>query len=507
MIDVAHTFRRHEILLTGANGFLGKVLFALLLDRYPELKHLHVLIRPRGGRTAKERFEREMLESPPLAGTVERFGRKWLAAKTTAWGGDAGSALCGFEESDLAALEGRVRLVLHCAGLVDFFAPLDQALRANVDSVEQAAAVARRLDAKLLHVSTCYVAGRADGLVEETEPVRGFYPQRRGRGDGRFEHAEELAECRRRVDEIRQANEPAERKKNRLIELGRRRAERWGWVNTYTYTKSLGEQALAAAPGLDFTIVRPAIVESALRFPFPGWVEGGRTAAPLVLMALGGLKDWPVRRDIPLEVAPVDQVAAAIVAAGALLLNGRHETVYQLGTADTNPLWLGGLVELLVEEAERAENNGNSVPRWLDPLRRLRFLNGDQARRRRLRLERRLGGLDQLAAAFQRKLIRLGAPLHSTLARWRSSLRVLELQSSFREQVLQQYLPFILDHRYIFEARRITEGYKEISKADRERLLWSPERIDWDSYWRKNQIEGIRKWIEPEVAREWSFRI
>ena len=513
MIDIEKTFHQHEILLTGANGFLGKVIFGLLIDRYPHFKHLHVLIRPRSDRTPRERFEREVLDSPPLREIVDRFGREKVADRTTVWGGDAARPMCGFAKSDLVALAGRIGLVLNCAGLVDFFAPVDQSLRANVDSVEQTAALAKRLGAKLLHVSTCYVAGRADGLVEETEPITGFYPKRRGLDDDRFDHAEELAECWRRVEQIRrtaeQAGEAADsaRVKNQLIELGKQRAVHWGWVNTYTYSKSLGEQVLAATRNLDFTIVRPAIVESALDFPFPGWVEGGRTAAPLVLMALGGLKDWPVRRDIPLDVVPVDQIAAATLAAGALLLNRQHERVYQLATADTNPLWMGGLVELLVDEAERLSENGGPIPSWLDPLGRLRFLDEEQASRRRRRLQRRLGRLEKLAAAAQRKLIGFGVPPDPTLARWRASLRTLGLQLRFREQVLEQYLPFILKHRYIFEARRIQEGYRKITEDDRQRLPWSPARIDWDSYWRKNQIGGIKKWVEPEAVREWSVRI
>ena len=513
MIDVEKTFHQHEILLTGANGFLGKVIFGLLIDLYPGRRHLHVLIRPRGDRTPQERFEREVLDSPPLSEIVERIGRERLAEKTTVWGGDAAKTLCGFKQSDLVALEGRVGLVLNCAGLVDFFAPLDQALRANVDSVAQAAALARRLGARMLHVSTCYVAGRADGLVEETEPIKGFYPFRRGPSDKRFDHTEELAECQRRIEQIRRAaeqtDEPTDsaRTKNQLIELGKQRASHWGWVNTYTYTKSLGEQVLAATPGLDFTIVRPAIVESTLDFPFPGWVEGGRTAAPLVLMALGGLKDWPARRDIPLEVVPADQIAAATLAAGALLLNGEHEQVYQLATADTNPLWMGGLVELLVDEAERISKNRSPISRWLDPLSRLRFLDQEQAEMRRKQLERRLGGLEKMVAVAQRKLPGFGAPSDPTWAKWRASLRTLGLQLRFREQVLEQYLPFILEHRYIFEAQRIREGYRKIAQADRARLRWSPERIDWDLYWRKNQIEGIKKWVEPEAVREWNFRI
>src|SRR5439155_22128711 len=79
----------------------------------------------------------------------------------------------------------------------------------------------------------------------------------------------------------------------RLVALGRQRAERWGWVNTYTYAKSLGEQIIAAEQGLDYAIVRPAIVESALDFPFPVWFEGSRIASPMVLMTLGCKMYWP----------------------------------------------------------------------------------------------------------------------------------------------------------------------------------------------------------------------
>ena len=41
------------------------------------------------------------------------------------------------------------------------------------------------------------------------------------------------------------------------------RARHWGWPNTYTYSKALGEQAIAKS-GCKSAIVRPAIVESAL---------------------------------------------------------------------------------------------------------------------------------------------------------------------------------------------------------------------------------------------------
>jgi nucleoside-diphosphate-sugar epimerase len=89
LIDLAQTFARHEILLTGGNGFLGKVLLALLLDRYPDFKHLHILIRPKGDLVPVERFQRDVLKSPPLRAITERLGERFLNEKITVWAGDA----------------------------------------------------------------------------------------------------------------------------------------------------------------------------------------------------------------------------------------------------------------------------------------------------------------------------------------------------------------------------------------------------------------------------------
>ena len=58
LTDFSQTFAENEILLTGANGFVGKVILALLLDRYPQAQRVHVLVRPRGGRRRPSGFAR-----------------------------------------------------------------------------------------------------------------------------------------------------------------------------------------------------------------------------------------------------------------------------------------------------------------------------------------------------------------------------------------------------------------------------------------------------------------
>lgn len=512
LTDAGRTFRENEILLTGGNGFLGKVVLALLLDRYPHLKHLHVLLRAGRNLSAQERFDAEIMESPVLASLVERRGERFVRQKVSVWPGDVSRPDCGLDPSARVELAERVRLIIHCAGRVEFFPPVDESLQTNVDGVENILALAKRSGAKLLHVSTCFVSGESDGLVEETEPILGFYPHRKGPDDRSFDPARELAYCREQIRLIAESANPEGsghlRPKEivqKLIALGKRRAEHWGWVNTYTYSKSLGEEIIASQQDLDWSIVRPAIVESALRFPFPGWIEGGRTAAPLVLMALGGLKHWPVRRDTALEVVPVDLVAAAILTVGALLVEGRHERVYQLGTADVNPVKLGPLVHLLREEAQK--KNGAGALRISGGRGRARFVSVEEARARRLKLEKRIQRAQAIIDRMHRAVKSARLPGRKFIAGWQSALRTLGLQAKFREQTLDQYLPFILHNRYIFESENIRTAYMMISARDRLLLPWDPERIDWKEYWIHHQIKGIERWIQPQAVKEWAFKI
>ena len=555
LIDVRETYSRHEIVLLGANGFVGKVILGLILDRLAAVKHVHVLVRPGKGLSAQVRFQTETLRSPALRPTLdptpEKAGQELVARKITVWAGDISQPDCGLAPEDLERLAGHVGLIVNCAGLVEFFPPVDAAFSSNVDGAENVVALAKRLGAKLLHVSTCYVCGEADGLVEETDPIPGFYPHRAGPNDLHFHHADEIALCRERAWQIHDSTEPdhdagsrdiseigsnigpdigpptAQVRSRELVErlkaLGRQRAEHWGWVNTYTYSKSLGEQIVASEPGLDYAIVRPAIVESALRFPFPGWIEGGRTAAPLVLMAMGGMKEWPMRADAPLEVVPVDLVASAVLVVGALLLAGVQKPVYQLGSADTNPISLGRLVRLLDEAAERMGRErrngfpgralpGRALPgrALIDPPRAARAVSLEEARAARMRLDARINRAQSVVAGLRKTLeaTRLsGNGAFSKVSQWSTALRTLARQASFREQTLEQYLPFILYNRYIFESENIRAGYALITEADRRLLPWDPESIDWKEYWEKNQIEGIEKWIRPEATRDWTFQI
>jgi len=506
LIDARDTLGRHEILLIGANGFLGKVLLAMLLDRYPDFRRLHVVMRPKRRLSPEERFEREVLASPPLEAVLERLGRERVAGRITVHPGDLGEPDCGLGEEALEALAGRVGLVINCAGLVEFFPPVDDSFATNVDGVEHVIGLARRLGAKLLHVSTCFVCGEADGLIEESEPILGFYPRRKGPRDQGFRHDREIRYMRERIAEIYRAaglNRGDRRPREvaqKLSDLGLQRAYQWGWTNTYTYTKSLGEQLIAAEEDLEYTIVRPAIVEAALDFPFPGWVEGGRTAAPLVMMAMSGLRHWAVREDAPMEVVPVDLAVSAIWIAAVMLLNGCAEKVYHVSTAHVNPIYYGDLIRLLYREYRRRRWRADGGFRLPVPPLGVRVLTPEEARRRGELQQKTITRLQQWATDTRRLMERTGMPGVRSVRRLATRLRQTGLRVMVRDQALDLYRPFMHDNRFIFESENIRAAWRCLREEDRRKLPWNPEEIDWEDYWITREVEGVRKWVQAESA-------
>ncbi|KAF6168898.1 hypothetical protein GIB67_038395 [Kingdonia uniflora] len=51
-------------------------------------------------------------------------------------------------------------------------------------------------------------------------------------------------------------------------------ARQYGWPNTYVFTKAMGEMLIGQLRGdLPVSIIRPYVITSTIREPFPGWIE------------------------------------------------------------------------------------------------------------------------------------------------------------------------------------------------------------------------------------------
>lgn len=390
-----------RIAITGATGFLGTALVERLLRSVPGCE-LALVVRP-GKRTgARERVKREILRNDCFDRLREELGDRFeseMDRRILVIEGDVSRDGMGLNDAGREILK-TCHSVIHSAAAVAFDSPLDSAVETNLLGPTRVAQAMRESGCAghLVAVSTCYVAGSRRGdAPEKVLPDTPFATEanwkaevaasRRIRSD--FDSAsratEQLSKFRKQArSELGAAGTPllsAKTEKLReewvrakLVEAGIARAASLGWPDAYAYTKALGERALLETrENVPVTIVRPSIIESALAEPRPGWIRGFRMAEPVIISyARGLLKEFPGIPEGVVDVIPVDQVVAAIIAVTAKGPSPEGPSVYQVASGSRKPLRYREMVDTIREwftEHPLYDREGQPilVPEWSFP--------------------------------------------------------------------------------------------------------------------------------------------
>jgi long-chain acyl-CoA synthetase len=532
--------RGKEILLTGSTGFVGKVVLSMLLRNQPDVGHVHCVIRSGKGKAARTRFAEEVLASPVLAPVRTMLGdafESFVEEKLSVIDSNLQSADLDLPASALERLQRRLDLVIHCAGNTDFTPPMRDSLASNTLGALHMLEFTRACkNAKLVHISTCYVAGRRDGLVLEEESLDKPFPAADGdetldprleleqalRRDAEIEaasrdqvmtrrfHKEALEHLRREHgplgrDELVRAE--AEKCRQRWVDeelrrIGEERARLWGWPNTYTYSKGLAEKLLVAEAGsVRYAIVRPAIIESAVSFPEPGWNEGVNTSAPLIYLAWRGLQNLPAKEGLRIDFIPVDHIAAGILMIAGALLAGRARRVYQLSTSECNPIEIRRIIELTAL-AHRKMHRKNGSKHFFD-LMRQHLLEVQPVD---IPTYQRWGTptVVKLAGGLKNWLGSVSAPaaLKPMLGAAHDAASALEKQSRVIGKAVHTFMPYLYENNYKFRSRNILELRDELSAAERSVLRYEPDTIEWRSYWVDTHVPGLHRFTLPELEEK-----
>ena len=410
---------------------------------------------------------------------------------------------------------GSIDAVVHCAGLVNFEASLSKAIEVNAGGVANVVAFCRKIGAAMIHVSTCYVAGAADGHRFEDDIPTDWCPDgtqelqprardsRRTRRDrpGRGGIARPAAESRTSAanpttttlnSNPAKARSEHRRKawvEERLKEIGKQRALKWGWPNTYSYTKSLGEQlVLAARDELNVTVVRPAVIESAIADPFPGWNQGVNTSAPLTYLAGRGYRFYPAKAELVLDVIPVDLTAHAMIPILGALLIKRQQPIYQLCTSDRNPLPMRRLVELtaLTHRRDHRGDKGSSA-------RMAKHLEAVVVSQ---------NTYDLASETLPRILKRAAEIARSVVGEDSERIKQLETRiDTFKDntelarELVEVYRPYIQELVYTFHGANARALYASLARDDVKHHPYRPDQIDWRDYWMNVHMPGLRRHI------------
>lgn len=494
------------LLITGATGFLGKALVEKILRALPEVRRLYLLVRgkrlPDGSwLPATERMRQEFFRSAIFTHLRRQYGDRFddfIASKVVVLEGDLAFERLGLDEATFDAVAAETDVIINSAAVVAFDERLDRALNLNTLGVSRVLMLAKR--GKTLrkssgkpvpifaHISTCYVCGIRNGIIPE-EP-----PDPAGVDD---EIAELMRLCRSVEEQsVDDETPPPIRERavrEAMVDEGMRRAKGRGFNDTYTYTKWLGERLLVKeCDEIPTLILRPAIIESTLREPEPGWIENQRMADPLIIgFAERKLTDFPGDPDCVVDLIPCDFVVNAVLAATAAM--GREKVrpasrvprpvVIQIATSTQNLLTLKEVVRWCSEYFERQpllDRDGRplKVKPWTLPSleRYRRWLEG----RRRL-----VAWQERLAQAFS---------FLPVARQWQRRLGVVKSALERLEYFLGIYAPYT--H---FKARFATDNLQRLWESmdddDRRIFPFDVTTIDWRRYLQEVHIPGLKRHI------------
>lgn len=483
-----------RLMLTGVTGFLGTALFERLLTDVP-VERLDIVIRG----------DAEQKLDWLLAGSAFGPARQRLGSKLDELVKQKARVISADLSNAAPPIADDIDMIIHCAAAVSFDPPIDQAFAINLLGTTRLYEAAG--GRPFVHVSTAYVAGMTHGtqheqlLEREVDWRAEAEAARRISAEAEYESRRpdllERLSSRARAERGRAGPQSAARRteqlrmewlKERLVRSGTERGRSLGWPDVYTFTKALTEKALDELAGDNpLAIVRPSIIESALKRPMPGWIEGFRMADPVLLAyGRGALPDFPGIPEGVLDVIPVDLVVNCLIAVASRPLPRR--SVYHVCSGDRNPLQCRELYnitrEYFLENPLPERDRGTyGVPEWSFP--------GRPALDKKLRLARQLlDGADRVIDRIPR------GPLARQTARRVDRFR---RQYDFLKRYSDLYGPYI-EAEVVYTDSRAKALHESLDKEDQRDFGFDPSCYTWPDYLAGLHLPMLTsplRWVAP----------
>eukprot|EP00099_Drosophila_melanogaster_P005633 NP_001246512.1 uncharacterized protein Dmel_CG30427, isoform G [Drosophila melanogaster] len=311
---VQEYYKDKTIFITGASGFMGKVLLEKLLYSCHSLKEVIIICRPKRGKAPETRLE-EMFKLPIFQRIKDE--RPEMLKRVTIYQGDVTFDQLGLSGESLKHVTENTNIVFHMAATLKLEGNLRDAIDMNLLGTRRALNVAKEMKQleAFIHLSTAFCNCDQDVMYEKVYE---------------FPHKpEDLMRLAEWMDvKTLDAITPDLLKPH---------------PNTYTYSKRLAELLVRDHyESMPVIIARPSIVTPAVAEPLPGWVDNmnGPTGV-LIGAGKGVIRSMICNGELKSEVIPVD-----------IAINGLILLPYHNSLAEKRPLQIP-VYNLTVDDAKK----------------------------------------------------------------------------------------------------------------------------------------------------------
>eukprot|EP00253_Pinus_taeda_P000855 PITA_00855 len=502
-LGIVEFLKGKKFLITGATGFLAKVLIEKILRTQPEVGKIFLVIKANDYESALQRLKKEVMSSDLFKRIHETYGdqyEEFMMKKLVPVVGDVTRDNLGIEGHIADVLVQEVDIVLNSAANTTFDERYDVALDINTRGISRLLAFVNSCK-KLqlfLQISTAYVNGQRQGRVAE-KPFQMGDSITREKAQLALHESPPILDIEGEFDLAKKTLEALENETSNLHKsngqrsldgekhvtqamkaLGMERARKYGWQDTYVFSKAMGEMLIGQSRGdLPVVIVRPSVIESTYSDPFPGWMEGNRMMDPIVLYyGKGQLTGFLADTNGVLDVVPADMVVNATLAAMAKHAGKTGLEVYHVASSVVNPLTFGKLAGVLFDHFK-------SNP-YIDPkgkhieVQKMKLFNkmddfSDHVRNRAFDMPLNIGRSSPKKISEKRKSI------------W---LKAIE-QAKYLANIYQPYTFY----KGRFDNSNTEDLFRELSEEEKGSFDFDVKRIEWVNYISKTHIPGLRQHV------------
>ncbi|KAK1560780.1 hypothetical protein Q3G72_030850 [Acer saccharum] len=280
---------------------------------------MYLLVRAEDTHSAVQRFLNEVAEKELFRVLREKWGgnlHSFISEKVAVVPGDVSEDNLGVRDSNLwEQMLTQTNVILNFAATTNLNERYDVALETNTMGALRVLGFAKKCVNinMILHVST-------EKKLEEEK-----------------------------LNQLRQENANEEAVTSIMKDLGIERARLHGLPNTYVFSKAMGEMLLCCNKyNLPLVIIRPTMILSTYKEPFPGWIEGLRTIDSVIIgYGKGKLECLPVNPDAIFDLIPADMVVdtmlMVMVVNANQICSADSILIYHVSSSMRNPIKFSNL--------------------------------------------------------------------------------------------------------------------------------------------------------------------